>query len=215
VRLVIVVLRSAVLVATVWALLSRTSCFYIYGTCVAVNVLSYFTIHSHIIAAIALVIAIAFGIGKRPDPQWLTVLRLLATTYVVVSGAVFALLIFNDALAPFLLQAPLSSRLLHFVLPVYAVLDFVFITPRRVPLKAVWLSLAFPAAWAIYTLARGRSANWYPYFFLDPDAAGGYGMITARCGTLGRHPGRDGRHRTRPRSPIPSTTERADRSRLT
>ena len=24
----------------------------------------------------------------------------------------------------------------------------------------------------------GRSANWYPYFFLDPDEAGGYGMIS-------------------------------------
>lgn len=183
-RLIIVAVRSVVLVATIWALLSRTSCFYIYGTCVAVNVLSYFTIHSHIIAVIALAIAVVLGLRGRPAPQWLTVLRLLATTYVVVSGGVFALLIFSDALAPFLLQAPLSSRLLHFVLPVYAVLDFVFLSPRPVPLKAVWWSLAFPVAWAVYTLVRGRSANWYPYFFLDPDAAGGYGMISVYAAAL-------------------------------
>ncbi|RWZ59311.1 hypothetical protein ELQ92_13735 [Labedella populi] len=177
-RLVITAIRSVALVTTVWALLSRTSCFYIYGTCYAVNVMSYFTIHSHIIAVIALTLAIVFGVRGRPEPRWLTVLRLLATSYVVISGGVFALLIFNEALAPFLLQAPLSSRLLHFVLPVYAILDFALFTRQRVPPKAVWLSLAFPVVWAIYTLVRGRSANWYPYFFLDPDAAGGYGMIS-------------------------------------
>ncbi len=177
-RFVATAIRIAVLAVTVWALLSRTSCFYIYGTCVAINVMSYFTIQSHIIMVIALALVVVVGMGGRPEPQWLTVLRLLATTYVVVSGGVFALLILDDALAPFLLQAPLSSQLLHFVLPVYAVADFAFGTRRPPPWKAAWLALAFPITWAGYTLVRGSSARWYPYFFLDPEAAGGYGMIS-------------------------------------
>jgi hypothetical protein len=178
VTLVVPAIRIAILVVTVWALLSRTSCFYIYGTCVAVNVLSYFTIQSHIMMVIALALAVVVGIRRQPEPQWLTVLRLLATTYVVVSGGVFALLIIDESLSPFLLQAPLSSRVLHFALPVYAVADFALATRRSLPWRAVWLSLAFPVIWASYTLVRGRAANWYPYFFLDPDAAGGYGMIS-------------------------------------
>lgn len=177
-RFVLPSVRFVILALTVWALLSRTSCFYVYGSCVAVNVLSYFTIQSHVIMVIALAFAVGFGIRGVPEPQWLTILRLLATTYVVISGAVFALLILDEALAPFLVQAPLSSRLLHFVLPVYAVGDFILATPRRLPWRAAWLALAFPLAWAAYTLVRGRAANWYPYFFLDPDAAGGYGMIS-------------------------------------
>lgn len=177
-RFTISAVRLAILGVTVWALLSRTSCFYIYGSCVAINVLSYFTIQSHIIMALALSLAVVVGIRGRTEPQWLTILRLLGTVYVVVSGAVFALLILDESLSPFLLQAPMSSQLLHFVLPVYAVGDFVFATRRRLPWQTVWLSLAFPVAWAVYTLVRGSSAKWYPYFFLDPDATGGYGMIS-------------------------------------
>lgn len=177
-HLVVAAVRSVALITTIWALLSRTSCFYISGTCYAANVLSYFTIHSHVIAVVALSLAISFDVQGRPEPQWVVTLRLLATTYVVVSGGVFALLIFNDALAPFLLQAPLSSRLLHFVLPVYAVVDLLLFSRRSIPARSVWFALGFPVIWAVYTLVRGRSANWYPYFFLDPDAAGGYGMIS-------------------------------------
>ena len=177
-RFVLLAVRLAILALTVWALLSRTSCFYIYGSCAAINVLSYFTIQSHVIMVIALALAIAVGIRGNSEPQSLTILRLLATTYVVVSGGVFALLILDESLSPFLFQAPLSSRLLHFVLPVYAVGDFIFATQRRLPWRTAWLALAFPVAWAAYTLVRGQAANWYPYFFLDPDAAGGYGMIS-------------------------------------
>ncbi|AWB85719.1 Pr6Pr family membrane protein [Mycetocola zhujimingii] len=177
-RFVLAAVRIVVLAVTVWALLSRTSCFYLYGSCIAINVLSYFTIQSHIIMVVALALSVVCGIAGRTEPQWLTVLRLLATTYVVVSGAVFALLIVDDTLSPFLLQAPMSSKLLHFVLPIYAVGDFIFGTRSRLPWSAIWVSLAFPILWAAYTLVRGRTANWYPYFFLDPDAAGGYGMIS-------------------------------------
>jgi hypothetical protein len=174
----IVAVRLVVLGVTVWALLARTSCFYIYGTCIAVDVLSYFTIQSHVIMSIALVLAVTFALRRAPEPRWLSVLRLLATTYVVVSGGVFALLIVDSDRAPFLLQAPVSAQLLHFVLPVYAVWDFVMLTREALPPRTALLSLGFPVAWAAYTLVRGRSANWYPYFFLDPDEAGGYGMIS-------------------------------------
>ncbi|MBG6237840.1 hypothetical protein IWX78_000795 [Mycetocola sp. CAN_C7] len=177
-RFVVAAVRVAVLAVTVWALLARTSCFYIYGTCVAINVLSYFTIQSHVIMVIALALSVFVGVSGAREPRWLTILRLLATTYVVVSGGVFALLVLDESLSPFLFQAPLSSKLLHFVLPFYAIGDFILLTRRRLPWKTTWLALGFPVAWAAYTLVRGTSANWYPYFFLDPDAAGGYGMIS-------------------------------------
>ncbi|MET4640157.1 Pr6Pr family membrane protein [Mycetocola sp. 2940] len=171
-------MRLVALGVTVWALLARTSCFYIYGTCVAVNVLSYFTIQSHVIMSIALVLGVTFALRRSPEPPWLSTLRLLATTYVVVSGGIFALLIVDAARSPFLLQASIPTQLLHFILPVYAVWDFVVLTRDALPFRTALLSLGFPVVWAAYTLVRGPSANWYPYFFLDPDEAGGYGMIS-------------------------------------
>ena len=176
-RLGILALRCGVLALTLWALLTRTSCFYLENSCRAINVLSYFTIHSHIIMIAVLMAAIILGALGKTEPAWLTTARLLATTYVVISGAVFGLLILDGSRSQFLLLAPPSSMVLHFGLPFYALADFFAFTRRRLPLKLAWTSLAFPVAWAVYTLIRGRAANWYPYFFLNPDRAGGYGMI--------------------------------------
>ena len=176
-RLGIIALRCGILALTLWALLTRTSCFYLANSCRAINVLSYFTIHSHIIMIIVLLTAIIVGAIGRTEPTWLTTARLLATTYVVISGAVFGLLILDGSRSQFLLLAPPSSMVLHFGLPFYALADLFAFTRRKLPLKMAWISLAFPVAWAIYTLIRGRAANWYPYFFVNPDRAGGYGMI--------------------------------------
>ena len=176
-RLGILALRLGVLALTLWALLARTSCFYLANSCRAINVLSYFTIHSHIIMIAVLSAAIVFAALGKTEPAWLTTARLLATTYVVISGAVFGLLILDGSRSQFLLLAPPSSMVLHFGLPFYAIADFLAFTRRRLSLKVAWVSLAFPVVWAIYTLLRGRAANWYPYFFLNPERVGGYGMI--------------------------------------
>ena len=52
------------------------------------------------------------------EPGWLTGLRAMATTYTVVSGAVFGVLLANAELFGHLFLVPLSSQVLHFVLPV-------------------------------------------------------------------------------------------------
>jgi hypothetical protein len=37
--------------------------------------------------------------------------------------------------------------------------------------------LVYPLAYCAYSLLRGPQVDWYPYPFLDPDEAGGYGAV--------------------------------------
>ncbi len=43
----------------------------------------------------------------------------------------------------------------------------------------VWF--IFPLGYLLYSLIRGPIAHWYPYPFLNPDKAGGYGGVGIYC----------------------------------
>lgn len=177
-RVVVVALRAAALAVAIWALVSRADCAFVTRTCLGSNLFSYFTIHSAFLLVLAVLLAMLHTASGRKEPGWLTGLRALSTTYTVVSGTVFAVLLANAELFGHLFLVPLSSKVLHFVLPVYAVLDFL-VAPGRNRLRwaTTWVATVFPALWAVYTLVRGRMVDWYPYFFLDPDLVGGYRTV--------------------------------------
>lgn len=175
---VVVALRVAALAVAIWALVSRADCAFVTRTCLGSNLFSYFTIHSAFLLVLAVLLAVLHTATGRKEPGWLTGLRALSTTYTVVSGTVFAVLLANAELFGHLFLVPLSSKVLHFVLPVYAVLDFLLVPGRnRLRWATTWVATVFPALWAVYTLVRGRMVNWYPYFFLDPDLVGGYRAV--------------------------------------
>lgn len=61
-----------------------------------------------------------------------------------------------------------SDTLVHIVVPVLAVAGWLVFGPRRrIGPRVVGLSLVWPLAWLVYTLAVGAATGWYPYFFLD------------------------------------------------
>ncbi|WP_461107252.1 Pr6Pr family membrane protein [Tessaracoccus terricola] len=73
-----------------------------------------------------------------------------------------------------------SNEVLHVVVPLAALLDWVFAPGRRrLGWSAIWAVLAFPVVWVVYTLARGPftpnevtgDEHWYPYPFLNPNLA--------------------------------------------
>ncbi len=178
VRVVVVAARVSALVVAIWALVSRADCAFVTRTCLGSNLFSYFTVHSAFLLIVALLLAVLHTATGRPELGWLTGLRALATTYTTVSGAVFAVLLANAELFGHLFLVPRSSQVLHFVLPVYALLDFLLAPGRnRLRWATVWVATVFPALWAVYTLVRGRMVGWYPYFFLDPALVGGYRAV--------------------------------------
>lgn len=132
------------------------------------NFFSYFTVQSMMLAVIVFLAGAVDALGQRRRRLWLDKARAVATTYVTVSGVVFAVLLVEGTSRGVPVWAPWSSQLLHFVLPTYALLDWWLAPGREVPWKTLFLVLPFPAVWVVYTMVRGASVYWYPYFFLDP-----------------------------------------------
>ncbi|HWD61678.1 MAG TPA: Pr6Pr family membrane protein [Humibacter sp.] len=142
-----------------------------------VNFFSFFTVEANLIAAAAALIGGAFLVaGRMPDPRWFLVLRLCATAYIATTGIVYNLLLRGIELPQGSTDAS-SNELLHVVVPVLVVLDWLFAPGRRcMSFKAVWIVAIYPIVWVGYTLVRGPLTpdplrgvtTWYPYPFLDP-----------------------------------------------
>ncbi|MBN7793933.1 Pr6Pr family membrane protein [Microbacterium esteraromaticum] len=156
---------------------------------VAVNFFSFFTILSNVSAAIALIIAAAWALGQRdparPEPRWLSVLLVCVSTYMIVTGVVYNLLLRGIEL-PQGVTVPWSNEVLHVVFPLFLLLD-VLVAPRQraLPWSTVLVVAVFPVVWVAYTLIRANlviapatgASWWYPYPFLDPHLQGGYGGV--------------------------------------
>lgn len=129
---------------------------------------SYFTVQSGIAGCAVFVIAGLRALRTATDPVWLDTLRVSVTTYILVSGVVYALITFQPANVAYAISIPWSSQILHFWVPALAVIDW-FVDPdkARLPWKNLGLVLVFPVFWLIFTLIRGDLIGWYPYFFLD------------------------------------------------
>nr|WP_246336621.1 Pr6Pr family membrane protein [Flexivirga oryzae] len=137
------------------------------------NFFSYFTIQSNIV--IAVVAAIAGLIQLRgPDPQWLDRARGAATVYISITGVVYALLLSNIDV-----NTPVSwvNVVLHYFVPIAAVVDWLVDLPERViGFRAALSWLGYPVLYLVYTLIRGSIVDWYPYPFLNPHPHG-YGYV--------------------------------------
>lgn len=155
------------------------------------NFFSFFTILSNLIALVALVLAAAWTLrdrsGTTPEPLWLATLLVCASTYMIVTGIVYNLLLRGIQL-PQGTTVPWSNEVLHVVFPLFLLAD-VFFAPRRraLPWSTIFVAAIFPIVWATYTLLRANlviapasgNAWWYPYPFLDPHLQGGYAGVIA------------------------------------
>ncbi|MBM2621033.1 Pr6Pr family membrane protein [Actinoplanes sp. LDG1-06] len=74
-----------------------------------------------------------------------------------------------------------SAFLVHYVVPVLVLADWVAFGPRRVsPWRDLWLWILFPLGYGVSSVARAvlfpAVSDRYPYFFLDPTEHG-YGWV--------------------------------------
>lgn len=154
---------------------------------VAANFLSFFTIESNILAAIVLLIGAIWALRNRattdPEPQWLAVILVCVSTYMIVTGIVYNTLLRGVEL-PQGVTVPWSNEVLHVVIPLFLLVDVLF-APRRRALgwSTIAIAAVFPLLWAVYTLIRANliiapatgDPFWYPYPFLNPHTVpGGY-----------------------------------------
>ncbi|WP_141433919.1 Pr6Pr family membrane protein [Bacillus sp. 03113] len=142
-----------------------------------VNFFSYFTIESNILAATILALS-CFSTAKYGRFEQLGILRGAATVYIVTTGFIYFLLLRGLEES---LQTPIPwvNVVLHYIMPIGALLDWVINPPIK---RITWINtlswLLFPLVYVVYSLVRGPFVDWYPYPFLDP-RDGGYGMVAA------------------------------------
>ena len=139
------------------------------------NFFSFFAIESNVLVVMSLLLG-AFALYAKKKSKKLDFFRGAATLYMVVTGIVFSLLLSGlEGVA--LTAVPWDNIVLHYIIPVAAVIDWIIDPPsRRIEFKKALVWLAFPLAYLAYSLIRGPIVNWYPYPFLNP-ANGGYGQI--------------------------------------
>lgn len=152
------------------------------------NFFSFFTIQSNVAAAVALAMGSvwAWRHGSTPEPRWLTVLLACTSTYMIVTGLVYNVLLRGIEL-PQGTTVPWSNEVLHVVGPLVMLADVLWSPGRRaLAWRAIAVVVCFPILWVIYTLVRANlivspmtgDPWWYPYPFLDPHVVpGGYAGV--------------------------------------
>ncbi len=139
------------------------------------NFFSYFTNLSNIFAAVVLLVGgYRVLIRKRPSEAD-DVTRGTATIAMAVVGLVFGALLAGEDLGS---MVPWVNFVVHYLMPVVMVADWLFQPPRaRLELRHIWYWLIYPVAYLAYSLIRGSIVHWYPYWFINPDRAGGWGGV--------------------------------------
>jgi len=140
-----------------------------FSTFSSINYFSYFTQQSNMANVLVLAIAGVLLLRGRVEPGWFAGVHALVSTYVIVSGIVFGIIVAESASHDYRIEVPWSSQLLHFWLPTFVLVDWVLGPDRpRVRWRVVSIVLVFPLIWGVFTIVRGAEVGWYPYFFLDP-----------------------------------------------
>jgi hypothetical protein len=175
--------RLAAALICVVALISR----FIWGLGTATftpwNFFAYLTIQSNIAFVVVATFSGLRDLTTAEDPPWLATMRSIVLSWTVTAGLVFAVIIQQAGARGFRIDVPWSDLLLHFWLPAFALLDWVFAPGRGRGLwRALPIVLVYPVLWGAVTLVRGSFVGWYPYFFLDPAQVSGLGEFSLFCG---------------------------------
>ena len=145
-----------------------------------VNFFSFFTIDSNLLSVVAFLAgAVCLIRGESPEPRWLSIGRASVTAYMATTFIVYNLLLRGIEL-PQGATLAWSNEILHVVAPLLVIADWLFAPGRnRLEWKHIWIVVAFPLVWGVYTLIRGPfvydavagADYWYPYPFLNPNIA--------------------------------------------
>jgi len=171
-RIIIALLALAALVAQIVHLQQL-------GILNLANIFSYFTILSNVFLSIVFLIgAVALFQHREPSPGF-DLVRGSAAVAIIIVGIVYGILLSNQDLGHLL---PWVNIVHHYVTPLAGLADWLILPPKS-KLRASQLGywLIYPLVYLVYTLIRGPITGFYPYFFVNPGAVGGYGVVALYC----------------------------------
>lgn len=133
-----------------------------FGTFTWAQLPGFFTPIAALAGILALLSAARFG---TDEPNWVSLLRVNAATYAVITGAVYWALLAQHVHP----KVPWANVILHGGAGVLLAADWLIIGPRRrPPWHTLWTVAAVPALWLAYLGLRAAYDGWVPYPFLDP-----------------------------------------------
>ncbi|MFD3443232.1 Pr6Pr family membrane protein [Microbacteriaceae bacterium 4G12] len=139
------------------------------------NFFGYFTLQSNLLMAAVWIWVGMAGLSGRRVPRIADYVRASTTTYVALVGLVYATLLAPLGVAGGV-PVPWANVVLHVVIPIAAVLDWIFVADRDVlDWRVLPVVLSYPVVWLAVVIIRGATDGWVPYPFLDPDR--GYGAV--------------------------------------
>jgi hypothetical protein len=144
------------------------------------NFFGYFTIQSNIaFVCVLFITAIAGFLGHR-DHVVLSIARGCVATYMIIVGIVYNTLLTNVDVS---IPVPWANTVLHSVLPVYALLDWLLFGDRPpLPWRRLWVVLIYPIVWLAVVLIRVATDGFAFYPFLDfNDPKYGPGGVALYC----------------------------------
>lgn len=149
---------------------------------------AYFSIVSSIVAGVIALVAAYVLIAKRAEGKFLNIARLSVAAAMVVVGVVYhALLadVANDVRDGDYAWPVLPNEIIHTYAPILIALEYL-IALRSPVLRlraALWVTV-FPLAWLGFSIIRGLSDNWWPYWFINPNGEGGIGTVLFYVGAI-------------------------------
>jgi len=138
---------------------------------------SYFTITSCLLSGVILIISGLLILRNKTETKTLTLLRLTGAVSMVIVGVIYNALLSNaapDTRDIGYAWPVLPNLIMHTYMPIIIFLEWVFSnTSFALKLKSAFWVLIYPLAWLSFTIIRGFSQGWWPYWFLDPQYGAG------------------------------------------
>lgn len=143
------------------------------------NFFGFFTLQSNMLTAVVFFVSAGVVLRGSAQPRWLVLARAAVTTYMIIVGIVYAVLLAPLGAAGGV-PLPWANTVLHIIVPIYVIADWVLFADRpALSFRSFWVVLLYPVVWVAVVLVRGATDGWFPYPFLDP--ALGYGTVVLYC----------------------------------
>lgn len=140
-----------------------------------VNFFSYFTNLSNIFVAVVMLVGAIHRAQYLEPKPWEDLIRGASVAGITVVGIVFSILLRDAEMGSLM---PWVNAVTHYIMPVAGVVDWLYQPPKsKLGLRQIPYWLIFPLLYLFYTVIRGTIIAWYPYPFLNPANAGGYGGV--------------------------------------